>query len=275
MKNFYFLSGLPRSGSTLMSSLLNQNPNIHASANSPLLDMIHYSEEYLLLKSEQYRADPKPKSLHKTISSIPENYYFDIEKPVIVDKSRGWINQINHIQDYITQEPKIICPVRNIVDILSSFISLIEKNENNNFVDLWLKENNLECNNDNRCDYLMSPQGIIGLSYHAIKEAYRKGWGKYVLIVEYDDLISNPQREMNKIYDFLDMEPYLHNFSSIINTVQEEDSVYGLKDMHIVRSKIQKIHRDNNLYLSEKIMEKYKDLEFWKNINKKYSVFGF
>ena len=60
MKTFHFLSGLPRSGSTLITSLLNQNPQIHASTNSPVLDTIHYTEEYLLKNSEQYRAHPKP-----------------------------------------------------------------------------------------------------------------------------------------------------------------------------------------------------------------------
>ena len=102
------MSGLPRSGSTLLSALLNQNPKIHASPNSPLLDTIHYTEEYLLYQSSQYQAHPKPECALKVLSSIAANYYFDTEEPIIVDKSRGWVNQIPHIQDYITKEPKII-----------------------------------------------------------------------------------------------------------------------------------------------------------------------
>ena len=35
-----FLSGLPRSGSTILTSLLNQHPNIHATTTSPVLGMI-------------------------------------------------------------------------------------------------------------------------------------------------------------------------------------------------------------------------------------------
>ena len=62
MKQFYFLSGLPRSGSTLLSSILNQDERVYASANSPLLDMLYYNEQYWR-DSEQGRANPKADSL--------------------------------------------------------------------------------------------------------------------------------------------------------------------------------------------------------------------
>ncbi len=33
---FHFISGLPRSGSTLLSAILKQNPRIHAAMSSPI-----------------------------------------------------------------------------------------------------------------------------------------------------------------------------------------------------------------------------------------------
>tara|TARA_Y100001970_G_scaffold266758_1_gene355822 strand:- start:10086 stop:10913 length:828 start_codon:yes stop_codon:yes gene_type:complete len=274
MKTFHFLSGLPRSGSTLITSLLNQNPQIHASTNSPVLDTIHYTEEYLLKNSEQYRAHPKPDCAHKVISSIPHNYYYNVSESIIVDKSRGWVNQLEHINDYITKSPKIICPVRNIHDIIASFLQLIERSDDNNFIDDNLKSNNIEINNDNRSDYLMCSQGIIGLSYIALSEAYRKGWDKYILIVEYEDLVNNSQVEMNRIYDFLDLPHYTHNFDNVETEFEEKDIVYGLKDMHKVRTKVEKIYRNNEMYLSNDIINKYKQMEFWRNQTPTYKVFG-
>jgi sulfotransferase len=274
MKTFHFLSGLPRSGSTLLTALLNQNPQIHASTNSPLLDTIHYTEEYLLYNSEQYKAHPKPEAAHRVLSSIPHNYYFDIQEPIIIDKSRGWVNQIQHIKDYITPEPKIICPVRNIQDIMVSFIALIEQSKTLSFVDRGLLERNLELTNDNRCDFLMSPQGIIGMSYHALAEAFRKGHQRHLLLVEYENLINNPQRELNRIHSFLRVPEYSYDFSNVKPKFDENDEVYGLENMHTVRNKVQKIHRDNSKYLSKYILDKYKKLEFWNNITPKYSVFG-
>ena len=274
MKQFYFMSGLPRSGSTLLTALLNQNPNIHASTNSPLLDTIHYTEEYLLKNSEQYKANPKPECAHKVLSSIPHNYYFNTPENIIVDKSRGWVNQIEHIKDYITKEPKIICPVRDIHDIISSFLYLIQKSSTTSFIDEGLIERNIPITNDNRADYLMSSEGSIGLSYHALSEAYRKGNDKYLLLVDYDDLIKNPQQQLNRIYEFLEIPKFTHNFDSVKTKEDEDDSVYQLEDMHTVRDKVEKIHRDNTKFLSKYILNKYKNMEFWKNRTQKYSIFG-
>ena len=36
MKSYYFISGLPRSGSTLLSGILKQNPDFHADISSPV-----------------------------------------------------------------------------------------------------------------------------------------------------------------------------------------------------------------------------------------------
>ena len=274
MRKFYFMSGLPRCGSTLLTALLNQNPSIHASTNSPVLDTIHYSEEYLLYNSEQYKAHPKPQSAHKVLSSIAPSYYFDIKEPIIVDKSRGWVNQIQHITDYITDSPKIICPVRNIYDILTSFLYLIHKNSRVSFIDEGLKRNNLEITNDNRCDYMMSPQGIVGMSYHALSEAYKKGHQDKILLVDYDDLVRSPQQELNRIYDFLGEERYTHSFKNVSTKFDENDDVYKLDNMHTVRGKVEKIYHDSEKYLSDYILDKYKKMEFWKPATPKYSIFG-
>ena len=39
-KQFYFLSGLPRSGSTVLAAILNQHPDVHTSSTSGLLDVM-------------------------------------------------------------------------------------------------------------------------------------------------------------------------------------------------------------------------------------------
>jgi sulfotransferase len=275
MKRFYFLSGLPRSGSTLLSALFNQNSEIHASTNSPLLDTIHYTEEYLLYQSEQYKAHPKPAAAHKVLSSIAPNYYFDTPQNIIIDKSRGWVNQIQHITDYITPNPKIICPVRNIQDIMVSFLCLIHKNTKTSFIDEGLIRNGIEITNDNRCDYLMSSQGIIGMSYNALYESFKKGHQDKILLVEYDDLVRNPQKELNKIYDFLEEKRFSHSFENVKPKFDENDEVYQLDSMHSVRDNVEKIHRDNEKYLSKYIINKYKHMEFWRQRQTpQYSIFG-
>lgn len=271
----HFLSGLPRSGSTLLTKILNQNPNIFASTNSPLLDTIHYTEEYLLYQSEQVKSSEffQQNAIH-TLQQISKNLYHNVKEPIIIDKSRGWSNQIPHIQDYITKTPKIICPVRDITDILTSFLVLIEKSNQDNFIDQALTRNNLELTTENHCEYLMSPIGIIGQSYYALTESYRKGYKDFLLFVEYESLVSQPQKELDRIHKFLELEEYSYDFETINDQFPEKDEVYGLNGMHSVRSKISKIYRDKNRYLSESLIKSYSGMEFWRMNKKEYSVFG-
>ena len=43
-KTFYFMAGLPRSGSTLLSSILNQNPRFYSGPSSPVLGAMYALE---------------------------------------------------------------------------------------------------------------------------------------------------------------------------------------------------------------------------------------
>lgn len=90
MKTYFFESGLPRSGSTLFTALLNQHPQIHAGPLSPVIEAMYYQEKYFFEDSEHFIAYPKPLHARKVISSIIDNYYFDINEPYIIDKNRAW-----------------------------------------------------------------------------------------------------------------------------------------------------------------------------------------
>jgi len=120
MKTYYFDSGLPRSGSTLITALLNQNPQIHAGTLSPVFEVMYYTQDRL--KGEQAQAFPKPQIFKKMVRNVMDTYYEDTDAPYIVDKSRAWTAHLDLIKQYITPDPKIICTVRHPLEILASFI---------------------------------------------------------------------------------------------------------------------------------------------------------
>jgi sulfotransferase len=264
MKQYYFMAGLPRSGSTLLGALINQHPKVHCGAISPVLEMMYHTEQYLKT-SEQYQAFPKPVCADRIISSFIDNFYSDIDKPYVIDKSRAWPNNVERIEKWITQDVKIICPVRPVLEQLASFISLIHRNPNEvSYIDKCLIENNLSVNDTNRCDYLMSPEGIIDQSLYALSQGFAKGREKNILLVEYDDLVGNTQDTMNRIYAWLGIETYTHDLENIDNKYREDDQVYDLKDMHEVRTKISKVAKHPADVLSPDIIEKYSGLDFWR-----------
>jgi len=270
MKTYHFMAGLPRSGSTLLKSILDQNPNLHTNPVSPVMELMYHTEEYFK-KSEQYLAYEKPKNAHKIIKSYIENYYYEREEDIIIDHCRSWPNNIERIKTYITPNPKIICPVRDVLEILTSFIDMIHRNsDQTSFIDEHLMEKGFTVDDDNRCKYLMGDDGIVEQSLWSLSQAFIKNDTKHLLLVEYNDLVNTPEETFKRIYEFLELDYYSHDFMSIENTHREKEDQWSLKDMHHVRQKLQKTSKNPEEILSSDILNKYSKLEYWKYPDSQY-----
>ena len=158
-KTFYFMAGLPRSGSTLLSSILNQNPRFYSGPSSPVLGAM-FAVEQNFLGNELYHGYPKPNQVREIIGSVPHHFYSDIEEPIVFDKNRAWTARVPYIEGYIGQQAKILVPVRRVDEILTSILTMVHRNpfqegqERINFVDEQLIKTNTPINDYNRCMYL-------------------------------------------------------------------------------------------------------------------------
>ena len=282
MKKFYFMAGLPRAGSTLLSTLLNQNPRLYSGPSSPVLGAM-YAIHNNFISNELYTGYPKPDAVNQIIGSVIENWYYDVEKPVVIDKNRAWCARVPFIEGYIKQEAKIIVPVRRIDEILTSILTMIKRNPFKdgqpriNFVDEYLVKANIPINDENRCQHLLNPDGIVWESLNATKLGVDEGHSDKFHYVDYNDLVNDPQTELNKIYTFLGEESFEHTFDNLSNQHREDDiTTYGLGDMHEVHSKLEKTSSDPLEVLPSSIIELYnsnkESLEFWKEPIKTFST---
>lgn len=269
-KKYYFMAGLPRSGSTLISSILNQNPNIYSGPSSPVLSTMFAVENHLR-NDELFHGFPKPEQADLIISNIIHQFYSDVDKPIIIDKNRAWTARVPYIEGYIRQPAKIICPVRDIEEILTSMIMLIRRNPYQegqlriNFIDEQLVKLNIPINDDNRCEYIAGQQGILGQSLNAIIEGFNQGFADRIHFVEYKNLVSNPDQTIQELYEFLGEEPYEHTFDNLQNLNRENDMrTYGLNDMHEVRPELQSTAPDPTEVLSDYVLERCKGMDIWR-----------
>ena len=272
-KTFYFMAGLPRSGSTLLSSILNQNPRFYSGPSSPVLGAM-FAVEQNFMGNELYHGYPKPDQVREIIGSIPHHFYSDVQKPVVFDKNRAWTARVPYIEGYIGQQAKILVPVRRIDEILTSILTMIHRNPFQegqpriNFVDEQLIKTDIPINDLNRCIYLLGEGGIVYESLNAIMMGFQQNVSDKMHFVDYNDLVDNPEKIMEDIYDFLGEEFYEHDFESLSNIHREDDLItYGLSDMHQVRSKVKKTSPPPASILPEEIIDIYEQnkrrLEFW------------
>lgn len=266
-KTYHFLAGLPRSGNTLLSAILNQNPNIYSSPLSPLADLMwHHSKSLEYLDSVQRNKDNKHRG-EKLLSHFFDNFYENVERPVIVDRQKDWgmPENISLIKKYVTNEPKIIITVRDILEILASFIGLnsdLLKSDvayNNSFSNMY------RSNEDSICEYLMQNGSVIDRALVSIASAVDPNNKVNFHIVEYNNLVLNPKETMSGIYKFLDLPDYDHDFNNIKKLELDNDKSIGFpENFHSIRSSLSMSSTSIDT-LSDYIKHKYSNMEFWRD----------
>ena len=260
-KTYFFLSGLPRSGITLLGAILEQNPNIYVGATSPVLEfLVNFDNTFKFNKT--YHAFPKDDFRVRTISRIPDDWYSDVDKPIIIDKNHGWAGAIPYAELF-SGNIKIICTVRSILEILSSWI-LLNRKSPNSFIDKDLKRLNFALTDDYRCDLLMRENyGNVEQALYALKKGLTEH-PNCLHLIEYDDLINNTENIINGIYRFLKLPTYKHKYDNIEHINLENDLSHGMSEMHKVKPTISRSKNNPLDILSDRIIKKYSNLEFWR-----------
>jgi sulfotransferase len=267
--DYFMMSGLPRSGSTLLRSILNQNPSLHSGPISPSVELLYYTDKYFQ-SSEMLLASPNPQGCYDVLSNMMDHFYRNIMeregKSKIIEFNRAIPNNIERFRTYIKEDVKIVCPVRSIPEMLASFISLIHRNSDKvSFVDQYLIDNKIEVNDDTRCDYLMSDYGIVGQALFAMSRPFIRGEENLLKIVEYDDLVERTDEVMREVYDFWGLERWSHTYVDLENKFPENDIFqYNLEGMHTIGKVIKKTCKKPEEVLSVKIIEKYSGMEYWR-----------
>jgi sulfotransferase len=79
----------------------------------------------------------------------------------------------------------------------------------------------------------------VGIGIERLKSMIDQGIINNCLVVRYEDLLIKPQEEMNRVYNYLELEPFEHDFDNIEQLTQEDDSVYGIYGDHVIRPKLE------------------------------------
>lgn len=221
---FVALSGLPRTGSTLLSAILSQNPEIRAEGNSAVCQLMWDVQQSCQgSASEQLQANNRQATQDDLVRAIPAIYYKDVTATHIVDKCRSWTlpDNMAMIRRYITDKPKVIVLTRPIDEIVQSFVRLRQDNG-------WT---------DPEAGLLDPMSEPIMRSQFGVEHARATNQGEF-LFIEYAQLVDDTAAVIDSVYEFCEWEPFAHSFTGIENKHQENDLVYGLLGQHQIRPEI-------------------------------------
>lgn len=258
MPQFHFISGLPRSGSTLLSGILTQNKSFHAGMSSPVGSIINGVLEQIGGGTEFYSFfDEKKRKL--ICKGIFSSYYSDEQsKKIIIDTNRMWTARMHQLSEMF-EDFKVICCVRNPAWIMDSFEKIYLKNPFD-YSKIYGPGNRQTVYS--RCESMVNG-GIVGASWMALKEAFYGEFSDKLLLVDYDLLAQHPNKTMELIYKFLGEEYFPHDFDNVEYSHDEFDYTLGAKGLHTVQRKVQ--FKPRRSILPPDLFEKYSSMAFWQD----------
>ena len=254
-KTINFLCAMPRSGNTLFASLLNQNPDLVVTPNSITLEIM--KRLWLLKDTDSFQNFPEEQSLNNIMDDVYTLYYKYWNYKVIID--RGPVctpANLKMMQKYFKQPIRCVVLLRNVLDVLASYIKWFET-EPTSFLNHYKTI-------DEKLNKVMAADGAVAKELMSIQ--YLLHHPEMAVFIKYDDLVENPERELRKVYTFLNIPYFPHTFIDldqvIINGVQYNDKVMG-KNMHTIRTeKIMKIENEYKNKIPEKFVKEYEHINF-------------
>jgi sulfotransferase len=207
----HFISGLPRSGSTLLAAILRQNPKIYAHMSSPTAPLLAQmwlavgaGNEYAVFIDDDQRQD--------LLRSIFDAYYRKISPAKLVfDTNRIWCAKLP-ILARLFPDARLVCCVRDLPWILDSFERL---HRNNPFSLSMMFSGDTARTVYHRVEALSGLNGIVGLAWHALREAYFGEFADRLILVDYDALTCKPKATLAFLYDQLKLPAYTMNSTGV------------------------------------------------------------
>ena len=259
----HFISGLPRSGSTLLSALLRQNPRFSAFMSSPVYAFFCAMLTQTSARNEGsvFIDDAIRKRL--LVSTFDAYYHDTPPETVIFDTNRGWTTKLPALSK-LFPEAKVVCCVRNPAWVLDSVESLIRRNA---FELSGIFGYDAGGTVYSRVEGLAGASGMYGYAANALREAVFGEHAGRLLLVRYESLISNPLATLAAIYEFLGEEIAPHDPKHIepCFDMVEFDQRLGTPGLHDVGRSVQPRKRET--VLPPDLFKRYQADAFWEDLN--------
>jgi len=254
----HLISGLPRSGSTLLAALLRQNPALHASVTSPVSSMVGAMlgemsagmEGSIFFDAAQRAA---------VLRGLFENYYHAIHPArTVFDTNRGWTTRLDLLHR-LFPDARVICCVRPIPWIIDSVERVVRRNPFELSKIFGFDQGG---NVYTRAEGLMGPAGMIGFALNGLKQAMHSDHAPRLLLLPYDTLVTRPAEAMAAIYDFTGLQPFTHDFGRVSFQTEEFDARLGTPGLHEVRQEVRAIERQT--ILPPDLWERFERASIWR-----------
>jgi sulfotransferase len=253
----HFISGLPRSGSTLLAAILRQNPRFHAGMSSPVGSLFMALQGAMSQRNEAAVLIDEAQKC-ELLRGIFDSYYHAIHpQKVVFDTNRAWCTKLPTLVR-LFPESKMICCVRHVPWIMDSIERLIRGNAFQLSGIFGFESLNTVYTRVNR---LATSDGLVGFAIDALREAF---WGEHadrLILLGYEALAKAPEDTIKQLYAFLGEPWFNHDFNNVEYEAKDFDMALGTPNLHTVRRKVEWIERAT--LLPPELFNRFVNDAFW------------
>lgn len=243
MTDLHFCIGLPRSGSTLLMNILNENPNIYTTGTCGVPYLFNSCRETASNVSEFIAMDMDvlDNSLSNFLRKGIQGWFeSQTKKPVVISKSRVWDQNLRQLFR-IYENPKFIITLRDPREIIISYEKLLAKYPHILF---GSKEFPFEWNSlDKRIEYYCTDIAAnLGRPLFMLRHVleYVEKFPNNFFMFRWEDFNKNPIFNLQAIYNWLNLPEFKHNLNKIPQSDYiEHDAVYKALVSHKTREKFE------------------------------------
>lgn len=257
MTRFHFISGLPRSGSSLLAGILRQNFRFYANISGPVAGMFGSLLNNMSARNEfsVFITDDKRMNILKHVLAA---YYDDLTNiNVVFDTNRAWCSKLKVLKS-IFPESRVIACVRDIPWVIDSVERLVR---NNVFQPSSIFSYSANGTVYSRVESILKSDGLVGFAYNALKEAYFSEDTANLMLLRYESLVNDPARTLAAVYDFIGEPYYNHDFEHVYFENNEFDARAGTPGLHRIRPKVAPLERES--ILPPDLFNRFKNDAFW------------
>lgn len=255
----HFIAGLPRSGSTLLSAILRQNPRFHAGMTSPVATIYKALETSMSRRNE---AAMFITEAHRqcVLHGLFESYYAGIkDHQLVFDTNRAWCSKLPALA-LMFPAARIICCVRDVGWIMDSIERLVRANA---FELSGMFGYNPNTTVFSRINKLAAGDGFVGYALDALKEAFFGDHSYKLILVEYNMLAMDPRGTIENLYLQLEEPLFQHDFHNVEYTAHDFDEALGTPGLHTVRPRVEFVERKT--ILPPELFKRFENDAFWRN----------
>jgi hypothetical protein len=151
------------------------------------------------------------------------------------------------MHEVLEKAPKIIATVRDPADCAASFVRVAKPKDVPDFL-----------RNSSLISHLKNSYAVLKSGYEVSPENF--------CFIDYDDLLQSPQKQMNRIHEFLGLDPFTYDFNNIDGTVvyENDEEAWGISDLHKIAPRLGKQHNQSAKKVLGNQYDSFDPPKFWK-----------